>query len=467
MAFRLTHKLGLKSSVARASLTIALWTAVSGGLAAWQTASTPENQSRQILASQFTTEQAQTQAIARAIDLDQRAMTIADQKRRLDLLVSEDPAAPPILERHMILQMLGQAAESGYTGYASMGGPLVAEQTTGTPRPHWRPTATQLGTVSTHSDTAATDLTQQMLLNQDIEQIETLFGPVTTANKTQNGQALSWQFDRDADIASDLDQVEANQADALIWLHETIEKAIAARRAILAKTGLADEDVFANASGLDSKQFAQSDLSKNTQQVGGPLLDAATDTTPMNSSVLGSEPARNWNAGTALADNESALEELAALNDILMALPIRFPTIENRVWMSSHYGYRRDAFTKRRAFHSGMDLAGQRGVPVIAAAEGIVVHAGPKGAYGNLVAISHGYGLKTRYAHLSRVDVKVGDLVAVGTPLGAIGTTGRSTGNHLHYEVWFGPNSRDPRPFIEAGRDLAELVKSETETAAQ
>ncbi|MEN8722426.1 MAG: M23 family metallopeptidase [Alphaproteobacteria bacterium] len=464
LAFRLTHKLGLKSSVARASMTIAVWTAVSGGIAVWQNVATPTDQSRQIVEKQFTTEQAQAQAIARAIDLDQRASTIADQKRRLDLLVSEDPAAPPILERHMILQMLGQASDSGYTGYASIGGPLIAEQSTVTPRPHWLPAADQLAAGSSVMEAGPTDLTQQAMLDQDIEQIEALFGPVTTANKTGAKQAMSWQFDRNVDIAGNLDQVEANQADALIWLHEVIETAIKARRAILAKTGLSKEAVFADASGLDNSPVGEN---VNTRQVGGPLLDAATDTAPMNSTVLAAEPVRNWNAGTALADNEKALAELAALNDILMALPIRFPTVENRVWTSSHYGYRRDAFTKHRAFHSGMDFAGQRGVPVKATAEGIVVHAGPKGAYGNLVAISHGYGLKTRYAHLSRVDVKVGDLVAVGTPLGAIGTTGRSTGNHLHYEVWYGRNSRDPRPFIDAGRDLAALVKGEATVAAK
>lgn len=464
MALRQTHKLGRKSDIAHACATIAMWTAVAGGLTAWQILGASNDHSHRLISSQFTTEQTQAQTIARAIDLDQRARSIADQKRRLDLLLSEDPAAPPILERAVILQMVSKAAAKGYFGFESMGGPLEPEQHISAPRPHWHPSANQLQNNSQPTEITPVNLAQQDSLDQDIETISKLFGQVTTTARQDNAEGNTvWQFDRKGDIANDLNRVEANQADALIWLHDQIGQAIAARRAILEKTGLASEAVFADASGVINRDAP---LNENTKQVGGPLLEAATDAEPFDTSILDAEPAQRWNAGTALADNEQSLEDLAALNDILMALPIRFPTAEDRVWMSSQYGYRRDAFTKRRAFHAGMDFAGQRGVPVLATAEGIVTYAGRKGAYGNLVAISHGYGLKTRYAHLSRVDVKVGDLVAVGTPLGAIGSTGRSTGNHLHYEIWYGQNTKNPRPFVEAGRDLAALVNGETAAQA-
>jgi len=102
---------------------------------------------------------------------------------------------------------------------------------------------------------------------------------------------------------------------------------------------------------------------------------------------------------------------------------------------TSGFGYRTDPFTKRRAFHSGLDIVAAPGKEIVATGDGLVTRAGRIGALGNAVYISHGYGLTTRYGHLSRVAVEAGEQVKRGDVIGHLGSTGRSTGYHLHYEV--------------------------------
>lgn len=104
-------------------------------------------------------------------------------------------------------------------------------------------------------------------------------------------------------------------------------------------------------------------------------------------------------------------------------------------FISDGYGYRRDPFTGRREFHYGIDISAPMGTPVFASADGVVGSTGYKGTYGNMVEINHGFGYSTVYAHLSRIYVKPGDVIKRGQRIGEVGSTGRSTGPHLHYEV--------------------------------
>ena len=104
-------------------------------------------------------------------------------------------------------------------------------------------------------------------------------------------------------------------------------------------------------------------------------------------------------------------------------------------WISSTMGSRRDPLTGGADFHAGLDIAGERGQPVYATAAGTVTQVGYQGAYGNLVAIDHGFGLETRYGHLLNFAVKKGAQVKRGDVIGHVGATGRATGYHLHYEV--------------------------------
>ena len=121
-------------------------------------------------------------------------------------------------------------------------------------------------------------------------------------------------------------------------------------------------------------------------------------------------------------------------------------------WTSSYYGMRADPFHGRQAMHKGMDFAGKRGSDVIATAEGVVTWAGKRYGYGQLIEINHGTGYTTRYGHAGKILVKVGETVQPGQKIALMGSTGRSTGPHVHYEVLKHGKQIDPTKFIRANR---------------
>ncbi len=125
--------------------------------------------------------------------------------------------------------------------------------------------------------------------------------------------------------------------------------------------------------------------------------------------------------------------------------------------MSSPFGMRTDPFNGRAAMHTGIDLRGERGEPVHATADGTVSIAGRDGGYGKMVEINHGNGLSTRYGHLSEIDVRVGQKVRIGQTIGKIGSTGRSTGPHLHYETRINGEAVNPQKFLRAGMRLGRV----------
>lgn len=120
--------------------------------------------------------------------------------------------------------------------------------------------------------------------------------------------------------------------------------------------------------------------------------------------------------------------------------------------MTSGFGVRSDPFHGRAKQHSGVDLAKPTGTPIYATANGQVGRAGSVGSYGNLVEINHGNGYQTRYAHMHRIFVRPGQIVRRGMKIGEVGSTGRSTGPHLHYEVRYRGKALDPTPFIKGKR---------------
>ena len=124
-------------------------------------------------------------------------------------------------------------------------------------------------------------------------------------------------------------------------------------------------------------------------------------------------------------------------------------------WVSASYGYRRDPFTGVRDHHPAIDISTRPGEPVYATATGLVSSARRNGAYGNLVEISHGFGLNTRYGHLSTFAVRSGDTVERGDLIGHAGATGRATGNHVHYEVWVNGRTINPLRLISPTDALA------------
>jgi murein DD-endopeptidase MepM/ murein hydrolase activator NlpD len=148
------------------------------------------------------------------------------------------------------------------------------------------------------------------------------------------------------------------------------------------------------------------------------------------------------------------MSESRGLSTAARTLPFARPT-ENTA-KTSGFGVRLDPFTRAPALHAGLDFAGAAMTPVEATGPGIVSFTGVRSGYGNTVEIDHGRGLKTRYAHLSSISVRAGQRVAVGQRLGGMGSTGRSTGTHLHYEVWVNGRARNPDQFVRAGAYVLE-----------
>jgi murein DD-endopeptidase MepM/ murein hydrolase activator NlpD len=156
-------------------------------------------------------------------------------------------------------------------------------------------------------------------------------------------------------------------------------------------------------------------------------------------------------------DLDDQLQAIRAKSD-----PANLPTMWAHLGkINNEFGFRRNPFGGRAyEFHAGMDIDGERGDFVVAPGNGTVISAGYKGGYGNMIEIDHGNGLTTRYGHLSKVEIEAGDTVERGQLIGYVGSTGRSTGPHLHYEVRIGERSINPRHFLpQEPTDLAKLVK--------
>jgi len=153
--------------------------------------------------------------------------------------------------------------------------------------------------------------------------------------------------------------------------------------------------------------------------------------------------------GSLLSEEASLYEVRTYLDDrssLVQSHPSTWPV---RGWLTSRYGYRISPHGEGRRLHAGIDIAAPRGTPVVAPSAGHVAFAGWHTAYGNLVVIDHGYGLSSKYAHLSRIHVRVGQRLSEGDLLGRVGNTGRSTGPHLHFEIHQDGVAVNPLRFLE------------------
>jgi len=204
---------------------------------------------------------------------------------------------------------------------------------------------------------------------------------------------------------------------------------------------------------------------------GGPLLKPEGKNTspkategnkpaPRTSSLAPSAdqvPSQTPADGTALASLEQNLERLTIalrgleqravkISSEHMAFPGRLPVVSSR--QGSGYGNRRDPFTFRMAFHSGIDFPSPKGTPIYASAGGLVVYSGQRKDYGQTVEIDHGAGLVTRYAHASKLIAKKGQIVMPGQKIAEVGSTGRSTGAHLHFEILKDGRFVNPKTYL-------------------
>ena len=168
--------------------------------------------------------------------------------------------------------------------------------------------------------------------------------------------------------------------------------------------------------------------------------------------------------GPSFAALEGALFRMEVLERTLVAMPSGKPA--SITLMSSGFGYRSDPFTGGGAMHNGLDFKGPVGTPILAAAPGRIASVGWQGGYGQTIEIDHGQGIMTRYAHLSGFDARVGQVVAAGDKIGRMGSTGRSTGSHLHFEVRINGTAVNPRRFLEVNKDVLEAKADARERVA-
>lgn len=190
--------------------------------------------------------------------------------------------------------------------------------------------------------------------------------------------------------------------------------------------------------GLDAGNFTNRGAS-----LGGPLIEAK------DPRALAAVLDVDEEFATRIQRAANDMSDMRQLGAATKKLPLYRPT--SNPALSSSYGVRFDPFTRRPAFHSGLDFPGAFYTPIMATAPGVVSFTGVRSGYGNTVEIDHGNGFKTRYAHLATIGVRVGQRVAIGNRIAAMGSTGRSTGPHLHYEVWVNGKAQNPNRFLKAG----------------
>ncbi len=219
--------------------------------------------------------------------------------------------------------------------------------------------------------------------------------------------------------------------DILQRLSEEARLQVAAMEQIIERTGLDVDDLLAH-------------LGSWHQGSGGPFVAAPPSTRDDADPMAGD------------ASLNADLMRWDLLRDVVRSLPLAEPIAAYEV--SSRFGRRADPFNRRMAVHQGLDFVAPLKTPVVATASGTVVFADWKGSYGRLVEISHGPRVVTRYAHLAKILVKEGETVRTGDRIGLLGSSGRSSGPHLHYEVLFDDVHRDPMMFIQAGRSAPLLA---------
>jgi murein DD-endopeptidase MepM/ murein hydrolase activator NlpD len=227
-------------------------------------------------------------------------------------------------------------------------------------------------------------------------------------------------------LQTSLDSVERRQMAALSAVEDGMESRVRRMRGVFTDLGL---------------DMAQLEGATPRSAVGGPFVPVklAADAGPFERQL--------YRINTTRAQVER-------LNRTLALVPYRKPVI-GEVEFTSGFGVRSDPFLGRPAMHTGLDFRAQRGDPVRATANGKVASSGWAGGYGRMVEIDHGNGLSTRYGHLSEISVKVGDTIKIGQVIGAVGSTGRSTGPHLHYETRIDGDAVDPQKFLRAGVRLS------------
>ncbi|ADM08290.1 hypothetical protein PB2503_01047 [Parvularcula bermudensis HTCC2503] len=254
-------------------------------------------------------------------------------------------------------------------------------------------------------------------------------------------------------VRQDSAALSARQVVLMASLEEDMRRAIRERQRILGHTGVDLSPMVSSVrqSTADAQYSAVAPAPTDDGSFigqGGPFIpaDLGSDASP-------TDPTAYFRSAARVHDT---FTELVTLNEALSAVPLSQPLkVPHR--MTSRFGIRWDPMRRNvRAAHKGLDFAAPRNSPLLATAPGKVTFAGWRSGFGRTVEIDHGNGFKTRFAHMNRIKVKAGDVVELHDVVGLMGSTGRSTGTHLHYEIHYRGRQVDPLKFIEAGRYVFE-----------
>ncbi|MCM2562183.1 DUF5930 domain-containing protein [Lutimaribacter sp. EGI FJ00015] len=254
-----------------------------------------------------------------------------------------------------------------------------------------------------------------------------------------------------AETAAERDQIEANAQDALLQaddlalrlklLQDQNDQVFRQLEEAMAVSVKPLDKMF-RAAGMNTDNLIDQ-VRRSYSGQGGPL-------TPISFSTKGEMPDIGTDRVNRLLDQ---MDRLNLYRIAAEAAPFATP-VKAGYRFTSGFGYRRDPKTGGRRLHQGVDFAGPVGTPLYSTADGVVTHAGWSSGYGRLVKIQHQFGLETRYAHMSRLNVKVGQRVSRGERIGDMGASGRVTGPHLHYEVRVGGKAVNPMIYIKAANDV-------------
>jgi hypothetical protein len=265
-------------------------------------------------------------------------------------------------------------------------------------------------------------------------------GPRGGASSAKAALAQNHVVQKIAALEDRLELIKKSQVALLSDLREGAARRMERFEGILKTAEMPVDTVIAQVGG---------GAAKRKLGVGGPFLAAG----------LGAEVRAA--AGDGIDDFEREFADVAeiysrldSLTTAMTRLPLVTPIEHGQYRSTSGYGYRVDPFTGRLAFHAGADMAGEFNTPIMATLPGRVVFSGLRGPYGLCIDIEHGGGVRTRYAHLKTSLVKPGDVVQFKQKIGTMGSSGRSTGPHLHYEIWFNDVVRNPMKFFDAGRNV-------------
>jgi murein DD-endopeptidase MepM/ murein hydrolase activator NlpD len=375
-------------------------------------------------------------AEADALEAKQRTLTaLVTHKQQLRATLGLDPVRPRPATATTVVgsapaPALPTATSDGATPSAVGGAPAAAPA----PGPA-RPAASGSGDLPMlQSPVPAAPRTarpkRSTFLKGAVQKLADLFGPERAPKPTRAVEHPA--LTQIAQLEGRLSRLKGAQYVLLAQAQQDVSEEIAHFRNAIRVAGLDPNGLVARVSARGG--------------VGGPLVPIPPE------ALTGVNDGAFDNHVTAVL---AALEDLRSVVTAMRIIPMSAP-VSGGFEQTSGFGARLDPFTRHFAFHAGLDWSGPWSAPIHATAPGVVVYAGWRGGYGNTVEVDHGHGFKTRYGHMRAVLVQVGQRVVKGSVIGRLGSSGRSTGPHIHYEVWFDNTVRDPSRFLRAGRYVLE-----------